>query len=123
MTGFATGAANPVDLLVTADGALLYLTRGSGGSVFRIDPTVQVTVTTSPPGLPLLIDGQSYATPLTGTAIVGSQHTVEAPALSSGPGGRTCSRAGRTVARASTRSCVPGSTATLTATYVPVTRP
>jgi glucose/arabinose dehydrogenase len=35
-TGFATGAALPVDLLVHDDGSLYYLTRGSGGSVFRV---------------------------------------------------------------------------------------
>jgi glucose/arabinose dehydrogenase len=34
-TGFATGIANPVDLIVTADGSLYYLARGSG-SVFRV---------------------------------------------------------------------------------------
>ena len=32
---FATGASNPVDLIVTADGSLYYLARGAG-SVFRI---------------------------------------------------------------------------------------
>src|SRR5436309_1098834 len=34
--GFATGISNPVDLHVGPDGALYYLTRGSGGQVFRI---------------------------------------------------------------------------------------
>src|SRR6185295_11001104 len=34
-TGFATGIANPVDLIVTADGSLYYLARGSG-NVFRV---------------------------------------------------------------------------------------
>ncbi len=34
-TAFATGAANPVDLIVTADGSLYYLARGNG-SVFRV---------------------------------------------------------------------------------------
>ncbi|MGH9929278.1 MAG: PQQ-dependent sugar dehydrogenase [Pyrinomonadaceae bacterium] len=34
-TGFATGISNPVDLIVTADGSLYYLARGTG-SVFRV---------------------------------------------------------------------------------------
>lgn len=34
-TAFATGASNPVDLIVTADGSLYYLARGAG-SVFRV---------------------------------------------------------------------------------------
>src|SRR6266513_2888179 len=34
--GFATGISSPVDLHVGPDGALYYLTRGSGGQVFRI---------------------------------------------------------------------------------------
>jgi glucose/arabinose dehydrogenase len=34
-TAFATGASNPVDLIVTADGSLYYLARGNG-SVFRV---------------------------------------------------------------------------------------
>jgi glucose/arabinose dehydrogenase len=34
-TAFATGASNPVDLIVTADGSLYYLARG-GGAVFRV---------------------------------------------------------------------------------------
>jgi glucose/arabinose dehydrogenase len=34
-TGFATGIANPVDLIVTADGSLYYLARGAG-AVFRV---------------------------------------------------------------------------------------
>jgi len=35
-TLFASGISTPVDLLVGDDGSLYYLTRGSGGSVFRI---------------------------------------------------------------------------------------
>jgi glucose/arabinose dehydrogenase len=34
-TAFASGAANPVDLIVTADGSLYYLARGAG-AVFRV---------------------------------------------------------------------------------------
>ena len=34
-TAFATGISNPVDLIVTADGSLFYLARGTG-SVFRV---------------------------------------------------------------------------------------
>ena len=34
-TAFATGIANPVDLIVTADGSLYYLARGAG-AVFRV---------------------------------------------------------------------------------------
>jgi glucose/arabinose dehydrogenase len=34
-TAFASGIANPVDLIVTADGSLYYLARGAGG-VFRV---------------------------------------------------------------------------------------
>ncbi len=34
-TAFATGISNPVDLIVTADGSLYYLARGSG-AVFRV---------------------------------------------------------------------------------------
>lgn len=34
-TAFATGASNPVDLIVTADGSLYYLARGAG-SIFRV---------------------------------------------------------------------------------------
>jgi glucose/arabinose dehydrogenase len=34
-TAFATGASNPVDLIVTADGSLYYLARGNG-TVFRV---------------------------------------------------------------------------------------
>ncbi len=34
-TAFATGISNPVDLIVTSDGSLYYLARGSG-SVFRV---------------------------------------------------------------------------------------
>jgi glucose/arabinose dehydrogenase len=36
VTGFATGASLPVDLLVQDDGSLYYVTRGSGGAVFRV---------------------------------------------------------------------------------------
>jgi glucose/arabinose dehydrogenase len=35
-TQFATGISTPVDLMVGDDGSLYYLTRGSGGSVFRV---------------------------------------------------------------------------------------
>jgi glucose/arabinose dehydrogenase len=37
-TAFATGISNPVDLIVTDDGSLYYLARGSG-SVFRVQST------------------------------------------------------------------------------------
>jgi hypothetical protein len=47
---FATGAASPVDLTVASDGSLYYLTRGSGGSVFRVTYTASQapTITTHP---------------------------------------------------------------------------
>ncbi|HEX8136527.1 MAG TPA: PQQ-dependent sugar dehydrogenase, partial [Pyrinomonadaceae bacterium] len=45
-TDFATGIANPVDLLVAPDGSLYYLARGAG-SVFR----VQFTVSSTPPSI------------------------------------------------------------------------
>ena len=50
VTGFATGAASPVDLAVATDGSLYYLTRGSGGSVFRVTYTASQapTITTHP---------------------------------------------------------------------------
>jgi glucose/arabinose dehydrogenase len=35
-TGFATGIASLVDIAIGQDGLLYYLTRGSGGSVFRV---------------------------------------------------------------------------------------
>jgi len=49
-TGFATGAASPVDLIVAGDGSLWYLTRGSGGSVFRVEYTASQapSITTHP---------------------------------------------------------------------------
>ena len=123
MTGFATGAASPVDLLVSADGALLYLTRGSGGSVFRVDPTTQVTVATSPPGLPVLLDGQPRATPAAVTSIVGVQHTLEAPALQRWRG-RPYRFVGWSDGGARIHTIfTPGSSTTFTATYVRVTHP
>ena len=50
VTGFASGAASPVDLTVANDGSLYYLTRGSGGSVFRVTYTASQapTITTHP---------------------------------------------------------------------------
>ena len=50
VTGFASGAASPVDLTVANDGSLYYLARGSGGSVFRVAYTASQapTITTHP---------------------------------------------------------------------------
>ena len=50
VTGFASGLASPVDLSVANDGSLYYLTRGSGGSVFRVAYTASQapTITTHP---------------------------------------------------------------------------
>jgi glucose/arabinose dehydrogenase len=48
-SGFATGAAAPVDLRVTDDGSLYYLARGSG-SIFRVEYTANEapSITTHP---------------------------------------------------------------------------
>lgn len=43
-SGFATGISTPVDLQVGDDGSLYYLTRGSGGSVFRVQYTGGSTI-------------------------------------------------------------------------------
>jgi glucose/arabinose dehydrogenase len=50
VAAFATGAASPVDLLTAGDGSLWYLTRGSGGSVFRVTYTASQapTIATHP---------------------------------------------------------------------------
>ena len=50
VAAFAAGAASPVDLLTASDGSLYYLTRGSGGSVFRVRYTASQapTITTHP---------------------------------------------------------------------------
>ena len=52
VSAFASGLASPVDLAVGTDGSLYYLTRGSGGSVFRVTYTASQapTITTHPSG-------------------------------------------------------------------------
>jgi glucose/arabinose dehydrogenase len=51
VSGFATGAASPVDLAVASDGSLYYLTRGgTSGSVYRVSyaGSVAPTITNDP---------------------------------------------------------------------------
>ena len=63
-TGFATGAASPVDLAVHGDGTLYYLTRGSGGSVFRVDYTASQapSITTHPSSQTVPVGGSATFT-------------------------------------------------------------
>jgi len=80
---FATGIANPVDLKVSADGALYYLARGAG-QVQRVEfnsssSEVTLTLLTAPSGLDLMFDGQSVSTPYSVQSVVGTTHTLSAP--------------------------------------------
>lgn len=61
-TGFATGVANPVDLLVAPDGSLYYLARGSG-AVFR----VQYPANQTPPAITTHPSNQTVAEGQTAT--------------------------------------------------------
>jgi glucose/arabinose dehydrogenase len=63
-TGFATGAASPVDLAVHGDGTLYYLTRGSGGSVFRVGYTASQapSITTHPSSQTVPVGGSATFT-------------------------------------------------------------
>jgi hypothetical protein len=64
VSGFATGAASPVDLIVHDDGRLYYLTRGSGGSVFRVAYTASQapSITTHPSSQTVPVGGSATFT-------------------------------------------------------------
>jgi Glucose/sorbosone dehydrogenases len=72
-SGFATGISNPVDLQVGPDGALYYLSRGSGGEVFR------VSALSGPPARALNISGRSRIETGDRVAISGFIVTGNAP--------------------------------------------
>src|SRR5882672_9595330 len=63
-TAFASGIANPVDLIVTADGSLYYLARGAG-AVFRVrnTPTAAFGEVTGQ------VTNSSDGTPVSGTVV------------------------------------------------------
>ena len=70
-SAFATGVSNPVDLIVTADGSLYYLARGSG-SVFRVrfnGPTAAFGEVTG-----RIIDGNGAGVSGTVLRLTGSQN-------------------------------------------------
>ena len=48
VTNFATGISSLVDIRVAADGSLYYLTRGAGGSLYRVRYTSAPGITTHP---------------------------------------------------------------------------
>ena len=48
VTNFATGISNLVDIRVASDGSLYYLTRGSGGSLYRVRYTAAPGIVTHP---------------------------------------------------------------------------
>jgi glucose/arabinose dehydrogenase len=80
---FASGLVNPVDLKVSADGALYYLDRGLG-AVYRVQFTgtpnvVTLTLQTEPLGLELMLDGQRVSTPFSTQSSVGATRTISAP--------------------------------------------
>jgi len=65
-TAFATGIANPVDLVVTADGSLYYLARGAG-AVFRVrfnGPTAEFGVVSGQ------ITNSTNGSPVSGTVVL-----------------------------------------------------
>ena len=64
-TAFATGIANPVDLIVTADGSLYYLARGAG-AVFRVRFTAPTNTFGDVTGQ---ITNSADGTPVPGTVI------------------------------------------------------
>ena len=69
-------------------------------SVSILPQTVQLTLSSSPSGLQLVLDGATVTTPNTRTTVVGSAHTLNAPS----PQGASTSRPGPMVAPSSTPS-------------------
>ena len=95
--------------LTATDGELV------GTTTRRLQPrTAGLTFATSPAGLSVALDGATAATPFTRTAIVGSAHAVEAPAIQSGLTFSAWSDGGARTHNLTT-SATP---ATYTATYV-----
>jgi len=72
-SGFATGISSPVDLQVGPDGALYYLSQGSGGQVFRI------SALSGPPARALNMSGRSRIETGDQVAISGFVVTGNAP--------------------------------------------
>jgi glucose/arabinose dehydrogenase len=83
VTTFATALSSPVDLKVSADGALYYLDRGAS-AVYRVEfagtaGTVTLTLASEPSGLQLTLDGLSVTTPHAFQSAVGTTHSIGAP--------------------------------------------
>lgn len=88
-----------------------------------LDPrTVDLTVRSEPPFLPLRIGGVVTAAPFTRTVVVGSPTTVGAPSPQS-LGGRDHDFVTWSNGGTSTHTIIPTATRTLTATYAPRNRP
>jgi PKD repeat protein len=86
-----------------------------GTATRRLQPrTTELTITSSPSGVSLNLDGETAAGPFTRTVIAGSPHSLEAPAVAAG---RTFSSWSDAGARAHSISA-PATPATYTANYV-----
>ena len=79
-SGDLTGSTNSQSVIMTAPRSVMAIFAALTG----------VTITTSPPGLNITVDGQSYAAPRTFSWAQGSVHTVAVSSPQSGPPGTRC---------------------------------
>ncbi len=107
-SGDLSGGTNPQTVVMTAPHAV--------GASFTNAPPVSVTVATSPAGLPVSVDGSSYASPRTFQWGVGTSHTVSV--VSPQGSGTRYSFASWSDGGAATHIItVPSTAATFTATF------
>ena len=112
-----------VDLRVGSDGALYYLSRGLG-QVLRVDATATpprtaplISLQTDPPGLPLGLDGQAVASPITFVSPAQKPHAIEAAEVRL-VGARDLSIRGWSDGGAASHTfATPSASTTLVATY------